>query len=645
MDNLNKKRGLSHEAYGGVKGKDYIPFIGKKVNQPELTVWSILGGVIFAIFFAAANTYLGLKAGMTISAGIPSAILGTALLRAFRRRNILENNMVSGVAAMGESLAGGVIFVLPALLLMNFKLPFGESILACLIGGLIGIVLIIPLRRNLIVDEHGGELKFPESMAAAEVLVNANEGGAGLVTVITGIIVGGVYKFLQNGLALFTESPGAELKPLPGSYLGVNSLASLLGVGYIVGLDAGIYMFGGGVLAYLIIAPLIKFFGASAAVAIAPATTLLSDMASSAIRGQYIKPIGAGAVAMGGFISIIRTFPTIVRSIKNTLKKKAGDSSEDAQNSDLPMSIIIGAAVFAFLLVWLLPQIQAGFLVSLAVIVFCFLFSVVSARMCGIIGASNNPVSGMTIASLLFITTIFKATGVIGDAGIIAAIVATSIVCISIAVSGGVAQSLKTTFIIGGTPRKMEYTMYLGIAASSVVITGVILLLNTTYGLGGQAFSAPQAGVMATLITGIMNGNLPWLLIFVGAFIAIFCFILKLPILTIALGIYLPIDLSAAILVGGIIRWLVDRKFKNDENTKKSAVEKGTLLASGLIAGEAVIGILIALLAFFNVDLTVVGSSLWTSLGGTSGPPIMILSLLIFLALGYWVYNYSIKKD
>ncbi len=636
----NRKK-LSATAYGGIKGEDYIPFIPTTEVMPETTGYSIIIGIIFACIFAAANTYLGLKVGLTISAGIPGAILATGLLKGlFRRNNILEANMIASLSAMGESIAGGIIFILPALILSGFGLSIAQVAIVTIIGGIMGVFFITPLRRFLIVEEHG-TLIYPESMAAAEVLVTGTEGGSAFKTVLTGLGVGGGYKFLSGGLMFWPESASYTITQYQGTMIGVDALASLLGVGFIVGTHASALMFGGSLIAWFALIPLIKFLGQGLAVPLFPSTKLISEMSASQIWGSYIRYIGAGAVAMGGFISLARSLPTIIRSFKQAMSGIGSKSTGDVDriNVEAPLTWVIGAAVFGFVATWLIPAINGGFLGALAAVVFSFFFAVVSARMVGIIGASNNPVSGMTIATLLFVTSLLKLTGVTGDAGVMKAILIGGVVCVAIAVAGGTAQSLKTTYVIGGNPKNVQIGMFIALSIASVVAGFVIIMLDKAYGIGGAEVAAPQASLMKLIVDGIMTAQLPWTLVIVGAAIAVFCALVGLPILPVALGIYLPINLNAAILVGGIIRVLVEKKFANNEERKAESIEKGTLLASGLVAGDALIGIIIAAFATLEINLGL-GKALFPTLSKSN-----LFAFIMFILLGLWIYLFSSKKN
>lgn len=654
---MDKKKKLSATAYGGIKGEDYIPYIPTTVVMPEVTGYSIIMGILFACLFAAANTYLGLKVGMTISAGIPGAILATGLLKgAFRRNNILEANIVASLSAMGESIAGGIIFVLPALILFGFGLSIAQVAIVTITGGIMGVFFITPLRRYLVVEEHGS-LIYPESMAAAEVLVTGSEGGSAFKTVLTGLGVGGAYKFLSGGLRIWSESATYSFTTYQGAMIGVDALASLMGVGFIIGTEASRLMFGGSLIAWFALIPIIKFLGAGLTVPVFPSTIVMSEMSAGQVWSNYIRYIGAGAVAMGGFISLARSLPAIITSFKQAMSGMGikGAAKVDRMNMEAPLIFVVGAAVFGFAATWLVPAIGGGLIGGVCAVVFSFFFAVVSARMVGLIGASNNPVSGMTIATLLIVTSLLRLTGFTGDKGITSALLIGGVVCVAIAVAGGTAQSLKTTYIIGGNPRSVQYGMFAALAVASVVAGAVVLMLNTAYGIGSEQVVAPQATLMKLVVEGIMTAQIPWTLVIVGAAFAVFCALAGVSIMAVALGLYLPITLSAAVLMGGVIRKIVELYSGKDEKSKDAsagkstdapaeqgmnkAVEKGILLASGLVAGDALIGIVIAAFAILSIDIGF-GAKLFPAISSSN-----LLSFVMFILLGVWIYLFSMKKD
>ncbi|ERI92235.1 oligopeptide transporter, OPT family [Clostridiales bacterium oral taxon 876 str. F0540] len=646
---MSEHKGLSHTAYGGIKGEDYVPYIPASQAMPELTTVSIIIGCLLAAVFAAANTYLALNVGMTIAAGIPAAILGTGLLKIiFRKNNILEANLISGVAAMGESLAGGIVFTLPALFIWGMNVSLATIVIITLLGGLLGIIFVVPLRRYLLVEEHG-KLAFPESMAAAEVLVTSNSGGAGFKTVLTGILAGGAYKFFSAGLLLWQEEPNWNInitqnnKSIFESFFGFDAMASLAGVGFIVGIEASLYMFAGALVATFGLVPLIKFIGTGSSAILYPATTPIGELSASAIRGNYIRYIGAGAVAAGGFISLAKSLPTIVKSFKSAMSGIGAGAGETKRTDlDIPMTWVIGGAALVFFLSWFLPMLKIGFAGALLAVVFAFFFAVVSARICGIIGASNNPVSGMTIATLLFVTSVLKALGKTGNGGMFAALVTGAIVCVGISVAGGAGQALKTSYIIGGTPKKLQIGMYFGVIIGAIAAGATLILMINTYGFTGpKAIAAPQATLMSMVVQGVMTAQLPWSLVLIGATFGIMIELLGLPVLPVALGIYLPIHLSAGILVGGIVRVIVDKKFAKNETELKEKTEKGILLSSGLVAGDAIMGIIVALLAALKLSEPVgIGARILPNVTASNWT-----ATVVYLLLAVWIYKFTVKKD
>jgi putative OPT family oligopeptide transporter len=618
---MEEKKGISHTAYGGIKGEDYVPYVPTSKALPELTAVSIILGCIFAIIFGAANTYLGLKVGMTVAAGIPAAILATAVFKSAAGTKILEANVIQSMAAMGESLAGGLIFTIPAIIIFNQELTLFTIVVTGLLGGLLGIVFVVPLRKYLIVEEHG-RLVYPEAMAASEVLVNGTAGGTGLKTMMAGLFAGGLFKLLSGGFRLWNEDPVWKINATSyKSNLGLSAYASLMGVGYIVGIEIASYMLAGALVSWFALVPLINYVAPDLKLAFSP-----------------VKYIGAGAVAAGGLISIIKAMPTIIKSFKSAMSGISAKGGQKKTDIDVPMTWVIAAALLVFILSWVMPNLRGNIVASFFIVLCAFFFSVVSARLVGLIGTSNNPISGMTIASLLVITAALKATGHIGERGMFIAIIAGTCVCVAAAIAGGAAQSLKTTYVMGGTPKRLEIGMYVAVAASAAAVGGVILMLHKAYGIGSETISAPQANMMSMIVKGIMDSQLPWIFVIVGVMFAVMCELMKIPVLPFALGLYLPMGLSTGVFVGGVLRVIVDRKYKKDEVVLKEKAETGTLLASGLIAGEAIIGILIAIFAVVNFDIGF-GAKIAESVTGSPW-----LSALAFLLLCIWFYNKITKS-
>ncbi|WP_045000135.1 OPT family oligopeptide transporter [Shuttleworthella satelles] len=614
----------------------FKPFVSADENPPELTVTSIVIGILMAILFGAANAYLGLRVGMTVSASIPAAVISMGVIRfILRKDSILENNMVQTIGSAGESVAAGAIFTLPAIFLWAKEgVTTAPSLLTiaviAAIGGSLGVFFMIPLREALIVKEHG-TLPYPEGSACADVLEAGETGGAKAVTVFSGLGIAAIYKLIADGFVLFPSEVSWEVKGYKGAGFGADVLPALLGVGYICGPKVSSYITAGGMLAWFVIMPLIALFGASVASPIFPATKMVSEMSPDAIWSNYVKYIGAGAVAAGGIMSLIKSLPLIVKTFRDAVKGigvKAGEINR--QNKDISMKVVIGSIVVLAILMVVIPAIPLNPIGAIIVIIFGFFFATVSSRMVGLIGSSNNPVSGMTIATLLLATSVLKATGNIGTQGMIAAIAIGSIICISTAIAGDTSQDLKTGYIVGATPYRQQIGELIGVFASAVAVGGVLYLLNSAWGYGGKELPAPQATLMKLVVEGVMNGNLPWALVFAGVFIAIVVEILGIPVLAFAVGLYLPIYLSIPMMVGGLVRLYFDKK-KMDEAERKDKVENGLLYSSGLIAGEGIIGILLAFLAVFNVKLDISKTFSLGRIGGVVFFALLTVTLVLFV--------------
>jgi len=593
--------------------KDFKPFISADKIVPEFTFTSLFIGILLAVVFGAANAYLGLRVGMTVSASIPAAVLSMGIIRVILRRDsILENNMVQTIGSAGESVAAGAIFTLPALFLWaadgveGIEAPgLFEIFLIALVGGTLGVLFMIPLRKALIVEEHG-VLPYPEGTACAEVLLAGEEGGSKASVVFSGLGIAAVYKFVADGLGVFPSSVNYDIKAYKGSAVGMDVLPALVGVGYICGPRIASYMFSGSVLSWFVLMPLISLFAGDAI--IFPGTEPISSLAPSELWGTYIKYIGAGAVATGGIISLIKSLPLIVKTFSQAMKSMSNNKGKAASglrtDQDMPMPVIlIGVGVIA-IAIWLLPTFPINLLGAVIVVIFGFFFATVSSRMVGLIGSSNNPVSGMAIATLLIATILLKATGLDGATGMKGAIAIGSIICIVAAIAGDTSQDLKTGFIVGATPKKQQLGELIGVLTSSLAIGGVLYLLNEAWGYGSTELPAAQATMMRMIVEGVMNADLPWGLIGAGAAIAIVVEILRIPVLPFAVGMYLPLSLNAGIMAGGLVRLVVEKKRGLSEEKKKAAIDRGILYTSGMIAGEGLIGILLAVFAVVELDLT-----------------------------------------
>lgn len=588
---------------------DFKPYIPANKITPEITVTSIVMGIILAVIFGAANAYLGLRVGMTVSASIPAAVISMGVIRILMRRNsILESNMVQTIGSAGESLAAGAIFTLPALFIWaaegKTESPdIVEITLIALIGGLLGVLFMVPLRNALIVKEHG-ILPYPEGTACAEVLLAGEKGGANASTVFAGMGFAALFKFVIDGLKLVAGEVSLRVKGFTGE-IGTQIYPAVMSVGYICGPKISSYMFSGGVLSWLVIIPLIVLFGGD--MVLAPGTEAISDLyasgGASAIWGTYIRYIGAGALTAGGIISLIKSLPLIIKTFGGAIKslKNKGEVSNERTSRDLNMLFIIIAIVVLTLLIWLIPAIPVSLLGAAIIVVFGFFFATVSSRMVGLVGSSNNPVSGMAIATLLVATLILKVTGMDGIEGMCSAIAIGSVICIVSAIAGDTSQDLKTGYILGATPKKQQIGEMVGVIAAALAIGGTLYLLNEAWGFGSDELAAPQATLMKLIVEGVMGGNLPWTLVFIGVFIAIVAELVGIPVLPFAIGVYLPVQLNACIMVGGIIRLIVE-KISAKKNNKEKVVNDGILFCSGMIAGEGIVGIALALLAIFGVD-------------------------------------------
>ena len=587
------------------KKDEFKPYIPADRVMPELTVTSIIMGVLLAVIFGAANAYLGLRVGMTVSASIPAAVISMGVIRIIMRKNsILESNMVQTIGSAGESLAAGAIFTMPALFLWAEEglcsMPsLVEITLIALCGGVLGVLFMVPLRNALIVKEHQ-TLLYPEGTACADVLLAGEEGGANASTVFSGMGLAAVFKFIVDGLKVIPADVSAAFKSFKGE-IGMEVYPALLGVGYIVGPKIASYMFVGSVFGWLVIIPLICLFGPDTWLYPAEAGTTIAQLyaggGAAAIWSTYVKYIGAGAIATGGIISLIKSLPLIVRTFSDSMKSvKGGKNTSTARTAqDLPMQFILIGIVAMVVIIWAVPAIPVSLLGAALIVIFGFFFATVSSRMVGLVGSSNNPVSGMAIATLLIATMAIKGSGKTGIDGMTAAIAIGSVICIIAAIAGDTSQDLKTGYLLGANTEKQQVGELIGVLASGLAIGGVLYLLNAAWGYGGAEVPAPQATLMKMIVEGIMGGNLPWNLVFVGVFLALGLEILRIPVMPFAIGLYLPIYLNATIMIGGVVRMVMDGRKNVDEKTKEQQSTDGTLYCAGMIAGEGLVGILLAI--------------------------------------------------
>lgn len=632
------------------------PYISADRTLHEMTPLSIIVGIILAIVFGAANAYLGLRVGMTVSASIPAAVLGMGVYRLCRKKDtILESNMVQTIGSAGESLAAGAIFTMPALFLWaqeeGTKMPgIMEIALIALIGGLLGICFMVPLRKALIVKEHG-TLPYPEGTACAEVLLAGEKGGANASVVFLGMGIAALFKFIVDGLKVVSSAVTVTVQKIHGE-ISAQVYPALVSVGYICGFKIASYMFAGGVLGWLVLIPMIYLFGADTT--LFPASVSVHELweqaGASGIWSSYIRYIGAGAVATGGIVSLIKSLPLIVRTFADAMKGLKGSgkqANELRTEKDLKMSVVLIMLAILIVAIAVTPIIPIDVIGAIVIVIFGFFFATVSSRMVGLVGSSNNPVSGMAIATLLATTVLLKATGHTGMSGMTAAIAIGSVICIVAAMAGDMSQDLKTGYILGATPVKQQYGEMIGTVVSAVTIGFVLYLLNAAWGFGTPELSAPQATLMKMIVEGVMGGNLPWTLVFIGVFIALVVELLGIPVLPFAIGLYLPIELSSCIMIGGVLRWALEKKKYKSGEQKESAISNGVLCCSGMIAGEGLIGILLAVFAIVKVN----GRSLaeYIDLSGSVNlgqiGALVVLALVILSILKFTIWNKKVDKE
>lgn len=659
---------------------EFKPYVAPGENVNEFTLRAVVLGALFGILFGAVTVYVGLRAGLTVSASIPIAVLSISILRAFGKATILENNIVQTTGSAGESVAAGVIFTLPALIFLGFPLDWNEYpriLMLASIGGLLGVLFMIPLRRQLIVKEHGN-LLYPEGTACADVLVAGERGGSFAGRVFWGLGLGGIYTFLMAVAGAWKSRPLYEPSWLPGASFRAEITSEYLGVGYIIGPRVAGTIFAGGVFSWLVLMPAIKFFGGGLTEPLYPSTVPIAQMSSDLLWASYIRPMGAGAVAAAGLITLMRTMPTILAALKGGMKNVGGEAAA-ANGSlrterDLSMKVVVLGSLAIVAMMWALLTFKpipgattglfANLVAGLFVVVFGFLFVTVSSRICGLIGTSANPVSGMTIATLMATCAVFLLLGWTGGAYAALALTIGGVVCIAAANAGATSQDLKTGFLVGGTPSKQQIGLMIGVLASAFAIGATLMLMNIglsqyrpaqialnlealpvgvqiekrdlahkgknyvlvnaigsrevpdgkylydaqtkqieiqwIQGIGSDKAAAPQARLMATVISGILNQRLPWRLVMLGVFLVIAVELLGIRSLSFAVGSYLGLHTTLAIFCGGVVRWLAERGKKEAGGHAESEVSPGSLFASGLIAAGGVVGLLAIILSVLS---------------------------------------------
>ena len=642
----------------------FKPYISPDDSPAEATLRSLVLGSILGIIFGAASVYLGLRVGLTTSASIPIAVMAITILKKLRGNTVLENNIVQTVGSAGESVAAAVVFTIPALIFLGFPLKTSITLLIAFTGGVLGVLMMIPLRRYIIVKEHRN-LRFPEGTACAEIIKAGEVGGTSAAKIFKGMGLGALWKGLPSLLGFWKPSVGRDIGFYPGASVGMDVAPELMGVGYIIGWRTSLIMVGGGLMASFIISPVIAFIGKTATQAIYPGTIPINEMSTYDIWRNYIKYMGAGAVATGGIIGLIRAFPAIWDSIRASIKQLASERMGNNQHEgvlrterDTPITIVGFGTLALIIFIWLVPTFRVNLLGAALIAVFGFLFSVVSARITGIVGSSSSPLSGMTIAVLMGTCLIFLVVGWTGQEYTYLALVIGATVCIAISNAGTTAQDLKTGHLLGATPSKQQLAILIGVVTSAAVVGITMLLLNEsqsketilekpffpsaialeraeemqgrdgkTYllvkvvgeegiepgnylvepqtkqavmkrvdGIGGRELAAPQSNLMAVLISGLLEQKLPWGLIMIGASIALFMELIGFHSLTFAVGFYLPLSSTFPIFIGGIVRRIADKKYKRQLDSAEES--EGTLLSSGLIAGGALLGVFGAFLNF-----------------------------------------------
>lgn len=749
----------------------YTPYIAPEQSIREMTIRGLILGSVLGIAFAASSVYLGLKVGLTVSASIPIAVLSVTIFRAFGKATILENNMVQTVGSAGESIAAGVAFTLPSLLLMGQDLELMRILLVALLGGTLGVLMMIPLRHGLIVQEHG-KITYPEGTACAEVLIAGDKGGTSAKTVFLGGGVGFVFGFLNLIVRWWKETSDWTLGFFKGASISAEVAPTMLGVGYIIGVKTACNMMAGGALAFIVIIPLIKAFGEGLTGAVFPeSSALIKDMSPGAIRNAYVLYIGAGAVATGGIISLIRSIPSIVGAFKRGLgslaaSQRGGQPVILRTERDIPLPYVLGGCVILVLAIWLAPILNINFVSSALIVLFGFFFVTVSSRITGEIGSSSNPISGMTVATLLITCLLFLLVNWTGVDFRVMALTTAALVCVAASNGGTISQDLKTGFLVGATPSRQQIGIIVGVATSAMVIGWTLLSLNqamTTYSArnypnftakvpadakqveydgrvyrqislpeltdgvptgrylvndagkivylidpgvcgtdlhravrltdaqyrsfqagvlpdtmptfltadgpqkiltleadqGGVAagtylvdstgalshrlmpitkYDAPKARLFSLIIDGILTHKLPWALVLIGISLALIMELVGVSSLPFAVGLYLPISTSTPIFIGGIIRWLVDRRNKN-ASSSEAEFSPGVLLASGLIAGGAIAGLTQAIFYILGWE-TIFDKSHW--LGAWAGSDLW--TLVPFAAMGVFLYVIATRK-
>ena len=615
-----KVAGLPDNAYSELKpGEQYVPLMSPTKNYPEINFWSVLWGLLMAVLFSGAAAYLGLKIGQVFEAAIPIAIIAVGLSTAFKRNQALgENVIIQSIGSASGAVVAGAIFTIPALYILNLEVQFFQVFMASLLGGFLGILFLIPFRKYFVAEIHG-KFPFPEATATTEVLVAGEKGGGQAKVLVMSGIIGGIYDFVIATFGWWSETFSTRVIPF-GEHLAdkfklvfkINVGAAVMGLGYIVGLKYAAIIAAGSFVSWYVIIPVFAYLGDVMTQPIgANVTMLISEMTPEQIFGNYVRHIGIGGIAMAGLIGIIKSSGIIksafVLGAKEIFQKKGDGKDTLRTNRDLPMGIIAGGislvavVVFLFFLFGVVHNIVYALVGLLIVLIISFLFTTVAANAIAIVG--TNPVSGMTLMTLILSSLVLVAVGLTGEAGMVSALIIGGVVCTALSVAGAFVTDLKIGYWLGSSPYKQEKWKFVGTFVSAATVAWVILILNQTYGFVGEdALVAPQANAMAAVIKPLMsNQPAPWMMYVAGMFMALILTMIKMPALAFALGMYIPLELNTPILAGGIIAWFVSSRSK-DENLNKARKERGTLIASGFIAGGALLGVISAILRYFGLN-------------------------------------------
>lgn len=611
----------------------FKPYVSAESKMSEFTIRAVILGIILGLIFGVGNAYLGLKVGTTVSASIPAAVLSMAILRTFfNKPSILENNLVQTIASVGEGLAAGIIFTVPALFILGEQISIMRMFLLSTLGGILGVLFMIPMRRYIIVKEHG-VLPFPEGTACAEILKSGEKSGPKAAMAFIGIITGAVYKICCNALNLWQEAPSWVINRLEKTVFSIDATPALLGVGYIIGPRIASFIFAGGALGWWVLIPLIKMFDLSMDT-IFPATIPVSQMSADDVWSNYIRYIGVGTVTVGGIFSLINVAPAVWKTVHSSIQElfKSG-RGENVRRTDRDISLrwLILGSLAIILTLWLAPGLPMNIVTILLLTILGFFFVAVTSLTVGLVGSTSNPVSGMTITTLLITCLIFVSLGWTDRLYLISALTMAIVACVAICLAGTTSQDLKTGYLVGATPRYQQIAEIIGVILPAIAISGTMYILNQTYGLGSAQLPAPQGTMMALIAKGVIEGNIPFVLVSIGVIIGLILRLLSIPILPFALGLYLPLSLTTPVMLGGIVSAFVKRRTKD-----KEIFQRGILTSSGLVAGDACTGVVVALL----------GVAGWVNF---SAKPLLpdIFSLIIFilLAVGLGWFTLSPPKS